>query len=137
MRTLTIPLNLITAVALLALAFGCATRKTTENLLASAGFKIVPASTTQQQSHLKTLPAYKISKLESEGKTWFIYPDPARQVLYIGDEAQYEGYKNLRWQSHSQIAQDQKEGQVVPYGQEWQVWRGNLVAPLQVVSPGR
>lgn len=97
--------NLIGAVALIALAIACASDKQTEDLLSAAGFKIVPADTPQRQANLKTLPANKTSMTTRDGKTYFIYPDPAHNVLYVGQQDQYNQYQKLRVESN--IAQEQ------------------------------
>ena len=48
-------LNLIGAIALLALTVGCANTQHTENLLSAAGFRTVIANTPQRQEPLKAL----------------------------------------------------------------------------------
>ena len=101
---------LILAVVVLAVAVcgpGCATTKQTEDMLSAAGFKIVPATTPEQQAHLKTLPQHKVTMVMREGKTYFAYPDVKQQVLYVGQQAQYDAYQQLRQQK--QIAEEQAE----------------------------
>jgi hypothetical protein len=85
----------VIAIALMTLAIGCMTTKQTESLLSEAGFKAVPAATPQQQAHLKTLPAGKVTKAQRSGKTYYVYPDVAHNVLYLGQEAQYQQYQKL------------------------------------------
>jgi hypothetical protein len=80
---------------------GCATTHQTETLLSEAGFKAVPAATAAQQSHLNTLPPDKITRVQRQGKTYYAFPDPARKVLYIGQEAEYKQYQNLCRQHES------------------------------------
>jgi hypothetical protein len=84
---------------------GCSTTKQTENMLSAAGFKMIPANTPEQQAHLKTLKPRKVTMVAREGKTYFAYPDVKRQVLYVGTQAQYDEYQNLRRQE--QIAEEQ------------------------------
>jgi hypothetical protein len=55
--------NLIGAIALLALAVGCANLQHTENLLSAAGFRTVIATTAKQQEQLKALPPDKVTRL--------------------------------------------------------------------------
>jgi hypothetical protein len=131
MTTIRTLLRIVPAVILLALTVSCVTRKQNENLLAAAGFKRVAADTPQQQAHLKTLPSYRISQLHTDGKTYFIFPDAARQVLFVGEEAQYREYKRLRWQYQSQIAQEQQESEELPPGSDWQVWGSSLGGSLR------
>ena len=91
--------------ALLALAVGCTTTSKRENLLSAAGFKMVPAVTPEQKAHLQTLPPDKVTMVQREGKTYFVFPDRKQQVLYVGQQAQYDEYQKLRLQN--QLAEDQ------------------------------
>jgi len=86
------------AAVLIALGSGCASTKQTEDLLTAAGFKARPATTTAQQAQLKSLPARKVSTVEKGGKKYYLYPDAAKNVIYVGDSAQYEQYQKLRKQ---------------------------------------
>ena len=90
MKKVTALLSIIGAVVLVAMAIGCASTKQTENLLSAAGFKMVPADTPQRQAHLKTLPPKKVTMTQRDGQTYFVYPDPAHNVLYVGQQAQYQ-----------------------------------------------
>jgi hypothetical protein len=122
------------ALALVVWTFGCASTKQTENLLSAAGFKIMPATTPQQQAHLKTLPVNKVTVVVREGKTYFVYPDAKQQVLYVGQQAQYDAYQKLRLQN--QMAEDQvqaaemnSEAAFAPWGP----WGGvGFVEPVPV-----
>jgi hypothetical protein len=88
-------LGITMAVGLLAFVTGCASVKETEDLLATAGFKKIPATTAGQQVHLKSLPNHKISQVQRNGNTYFVYPDVAHNVLYVGDAWQYHEYQKL------------------------------------------
>jgi hypothetical protein len=61
--------NFIGAIALPALAVGCANTQQTENLLSAAGFRTIVANTPQRQQHLKTLPPDKVTLVQRNGKT--------------------------------------------------------------------
>jgi len=92
-------LALVLAVGALAIVIlGCSSTKQTEYLLSAAGFKIMPAASPQQQAHLKTLPPHKVTVVVREGKTYFVFPDAKQQVLYVGQQAQYDAYQKLRVQ---------------------------------------
>ena len=94
--------------ALLALATGCATPQPTQetrDILLSSGFHTVKATTPAQQAHLKTLPPGKIVAAHRDGKIWYVYPDPVRGQIYVGNEGQYQSVrqtmqdaKNVTWQ---------------------------------------
>jgi hypothetical protein len=99
--------TLLTIGALLALAIGCTTTKERENMLSAAGFKMVPANTPEREAHLKSLPADKITPVQRQGTTYYTFPDPKNNVLYVGQEAQYQKYRQLRYQK--QLADEQLE----------------------------
>jgi len=84
-------------VALLALAAGCATTKHTEQMLSAAGFKAVVPNTPQQEQHIKTLPADKLTVAHRSGKTFYVFPDPAHNRLYVGSPEQYQTYQQILW----------------------------------------
>jgi hypothetical protein len=90
--------NLIGAFALLAVAVGCASMQTQnkENLLIAAGFKVIVPSTTAQQQKLKALPAGKVTLVQKDRKTYYVFPDAANNQAYVGGPTQYQAYKQLR-----------------------------------------
>jgi len=82
--------------AALTLLAGCATSKRTqitEDLLQGSGFKIVRATTPADQAQLQTLRPGKLTVVHRDGKTWYVYPDAARQQLYVGNPDQYQAYR--------------------------------------------
>jgi hypothetical protein len=94
--------------ALFILIAGCTTARQTENMLAAAGFKMVSASTPQQEADLKKLPVRKLSRVHRNGKLYFVYPDAKRNVLYVGQQAQYDQYQKL-YQQGMQAGAEQEE----------------------------
>ena len=114
-------LALVLAVAALAIVIlGCSSTKQTENLLSAAGFKIMPAASPQQQAHLKTLPPHKVTVVVREGKTYFVFPDAKQQVLYVGQQAQYDAYQKLRVQQ--QLAEDKVQAAEMNSEAAWAPW---------------
>ena len=107
------------AAVLLACGSGCASTKQTEDLLTAAGFKARPATTPAQQAKLKSLPAHKVSPVEKGGKKHYLYPDAARNVVYVGDSAQYEEYRKLRKQ---QAWEAEESNQAVQLQDETLLW---------------
>ena len=106
--------------ALAVLALGCASTKSTEDTLAAAGFKMMPATTPERQAHLQTLPKHKVTMVVREGKTYFVYPDEKRQVLYVGTQAQYDAYQKLRAQE--KMAEEQAQAANMNTEAEWAPW---------------
>jgi len=88
-------------------ALGCTTTKSKENMLSAAGFKMVPANTPERQAHLKSLPADKVTPVQRQGVTYYTFPDPKNNVLYVGNEQQYQQYRKLRFEQN--LADEQLE----------------------------
>jgi hypothetical protein len=88
-------LILLTITTLLAFVAGCATTPTqrTEKLLVQSGFKALSASTPDQQQQIKALPPAKLSPIKRKGQTYYVFPDPQRNVVYVGKKAQYQAYQ--------------------------------------------
>lgn len=131
MKRISTRLYLLGIATLMFVAGGCATTKQTENLLSAAGFKVVPATTPQQQTHLKTLPPHKVTQVQRDGKIYFVYPDAAQQVLYVGQDAQFQQYQKLRLQN--QMAQEQLEAAELnsdPAWGTWGAWGGGMAVPV-------
>ena len=72
------------AIALLALAVGCTITQTQskENPLVAAGFKVITPHTAAQQQKLQALPAGKVTLVQKEGKTYYVFPDAANNQAY-------------------------------------------------------
>lgn len=89
-----------------------------ESLLLSAGFKAKVATTAKQRQELKTLPEGQLSPVTQKGKTFYIYPDPTRNQIYVGDEAEYQTYQNLsarpRGSAGPIVTKDNVRGNEVP-----------------------
>lgn len=95
----------LTALALLALAVGCATDlHSKENLAIAAGFKIITPSNPNQQAILANLPPGKVSPVNHQGKTYYVLPDVKNNQAYVGGPKQLQSYKALRVQQ--QVAND-------------------------------
>ena len=120
MKRITSLLGSIGAIVLLAFALGCSSTKQTENMLSAAGFKIMPATTAEQQAHLKTLPPHKVTLVRRDGKNYFVYPDVANQVAYVGQDAEYQQYQKLRMQK--QLAEEQAQTAELNSEAAWGVW---------------
>jgi hypothetical protein len=121
-RFLTHRLSVLAITAVFAVVIGCSTTQQTENLLSAAGFKAMPATTPQQQAHLKTLPTGKVTLVVRDGQTSYVYPDVPHQILYVGQDAQYQEYQRLRLQH--QMVQDQVQAAEMNTEPGWGVWGG-------------
>jgi hypothetical protein len=81
--------------AVLGLAVGSASAATPpveETELLNLGFKVLVATTDVQQKWVRNLPPGKIRPMQRTGKKYFIYPDAARNRIYVGGPAEYDAY---------------------------------------------
>src|SRR5690349_11332413 len=105
---------------LMTLAIGCSTTQEKGNLLSAAGFKMVPADTTAKKAQLNSLPADKITPVEREGTLYYTFPDPRNNVLYVGQEQQYQLYRQLGLQR--QLTDEQLNTAEVSNNSAWDFW---------------
>jgi hypothetical protein len=126
----TYKISLLAVALVAALAIGCASTKSTENMLSAAGFRIIPATTPEQQAHLKTIPPGKITMVERTGTNYFVFPDVKSEVIYVGQDAQYQEYQKLRLQQ--QMAAEQAQAAEMN-NEGWNAWGGfDGVVPVRV-----
>src|SRR4029453_1747268 len=88
------------ATACTALLVGCATTQTSiqnrESMLVASGFKVITPKTPAQQQKLQNLPPGKVTMIQKGGKTYYIFPDPAHNLAYVGGAREYRQYQQLR-----------------------------------------
>jgi hypothetical protein len=109
---------LLAASLLLALATGCTSTSDNEHMLSAAGFKMMPANTPQRQAHLRSLPADTITPVQVAGDVYYTFPDPQRNVLFVGQEPQYQEYQRLRFQNQATMQQELQASRTVQ-GESW------------------
>jgi len=118
--------SLIAAFGLLALAMGCAgtQTQTKENLLIAAGFKVIVPRTAAQQQKLQSLPADKVTLVQKDGKTYYVFPDAANNQAYVGGPRQFQAYKQLRLEN--KLANDNLEAAELNQdaSMNWAGWGG-------------
>jgi hypothetical protein len=82
------------ALAVLSLIVGCMSNaQFKDSELTKAGFKTVPATTPAQQAKLKSISQTKITKTQRKGTMYYVFPDAANNVLYVGKQAQYNVFR--------------------------------------------
>src|SRR5262249_2597426 len=91
-------LALLGSLMLLTLAAGCASSPPAPDTsqLAAAGFKVLVATTKQQQEHLQGLPPGRITAMQRTGAHFYVYPDAAANKLYVGTPREYAAYQKLQ-----------------------------------------
>jgi hypothetical protein len=110
----------LTTAVLMALAIGCSTTQQMENSLASAGFNMFPADTTGKKAQLNSLPANKITPVRREGTLYYTFPDPKNNVLYVGEERQYQLYRKIGLQK--QMTDEQLNAAPLNNDGAWAFW---------------
>ena len=110
------------------LSMGCATTQSTtqnrEAMLAASGFKTITPKTAAQKQKLQNLPPGKVTMIQKKGKTYYIFPDPAHNLAYVGGPKQYQQYQQLR--IDNKLAKESLETADVYQDAEmqWSVWGG-------------
>ena len=94
--------NMFTATALVSLMPGCATvesnnaaiaKSQKEMLLTQAGFRTKTVTTPEQQQRVNQLAANRVSAVKYNGKLYYVYPSGKKDQIYIGNQAQFDAYK--------------------------------------------
>ena len=98
MQQILTPFRIFSALALLVLAAGCSNIPSKEHSLVTAGFKVRVPETASQQQKLKGLPPDKVTVVQKDGKTYYIFPDAARNLAYVGGSKEYQSYRQIRSQ---------------------------------------
>ncbi len=128
MNRIIIGLRFAAVLAAAALVAGCASNGQTakENLLATAGFHNVLATTPQQKSLLATLPANQISTVQKDNKIWYVFPNHATGSAMVGTPAQYTTYRQLAFAQKisDQNLQAAQLNSMPPMG--WGAWGGGF-----------
>jgi hypothetical protein len=120
--------KIISAAALLALTVNCSTTQigtqNKESMLVASGFKVITPKTTAQQQKLQNLPPGKVTMIQKNGKTYYIFPDPAHNQAYVGGPKQYRHYQQLR--ADNKLANENLETAEMyrDATMQWSVWGG-------------
>jgi hypothetical protein len=92
--------NFVCALALVFVWAGCSSMQTQvqskENLLVAAGFQVIVPKTAAQQQKLQTLPADRVTLVQQDGKTYYVFPDAPHNQAYVGGPTQFQTYLQLR-----------------------------------------
>jgi hypothetical protein len=64
-----------------------------ENLLARSGFRTKTVTTPKQQQRVSALPAGKVSTVGYKGKLYYAYPTATKDRILVGNQTQYNAYK--------------------------------------------
>jgi hypothetical protein len=121
--------RLVPVILAFALLFttSCATTsgasKSKQSLLLEAGFKAMPASSQVQQAVLGKLKPDKFSTVQRNGKTMYVFPDPANNTLYAGYISNYQRYKQLVQASNLAYTEQQLDDATGYFGNKSSNWK--------------
>ena len=123
-----------------AVLVGCATTQTStqnrENMLVASGFKTITPKTPAQQQKLQGLPPGKVTMIRRKGKAYYIFPDSAHNVAYVGGPKQYRNYQQLR--AENKLTKEDLETAEMYQDSEmqWSLWGGGEGVWGPMAGPG-
>jgi hypothetical protein len=124
MKQIVTSFKILSALALLAFVTGCAS---TQHSLVSSGFKVITPSTPAQEAKLKALPPNKVTMIQKDGKTYYVFPDAVHNLAYVGGPKQYQAYQELLAQqkaaSERLAASEINQDPAMDWG-AWNGWNG-------------
>jgi hypothetical protein len=95
--------NMFVVILSLGLTWGCqssavgpstaSTAAQKENLLLRSGFRAKTVTTPKQQQRVSALPAGKVSTVGYKGKLYYVYPTATKDRILVGNQTQYNAYK--------------------------------------------
>jgi hypothetical protein len=111
---------ILSAVGTTALMVGCQTATTSQTapatsqrevLLTQSGFQTKAVTTQKQQQHVSQLAGGRVSAVKYNGKVYYVYPNANKQKLYVGNQAQFNAYKQaLKSRQTAQQGRQQMAG---------------------------
>ncbi len=106
---------------------GCATTSgasaSKQSMLVQAGFKPMKASSQTQQAALGRLRPDAFSTVQRNGKTMYVFPDPANSVVYAGNASNYQSYKQLVKASNIAFTEQQLDDATGDFGSKSSSWK--------------
>ena len=112
-------LSLITACQTGSTGAGAGTTSQKETLLVQSGFQWKTVTTPKQQERVSALPEGKVSAVKYKGKKYYVYPTGAKDRILVGNQAQFDAYK--------QTVQAQREKLTGP------VWEAEMQGPHPIL----
>ena len=64
-----------------------------EQLLMQSGFRANTVTTPEQQQRVSALSAGKVSTVGYKGKTYYVYPTATKDRILVGNQTQYNAYR--------------------------------------------
>ena len=109
-----------------------------EDMLAAAGFTLVPANTPQRQASLSALPPHKFVHQVRNNAVIYTYADPTIcDCLYVGNQVAYDHYRQDVFVKH--VADEQQMTAQInqmdwgPWGPGWYVRGDSHASDMGIV----
>ena len=101
--------------------------QSSENNLAAAGFRVVPADNPKRIAALKSMPPHKLTMQIRNNTAVWVYADPTMcNCLYVGDQIAYDTYRRLLLQKQMadevETAALANVGNANAYPFQWDAW---------------
>jgi hypothetical protein len=127
MKRIQTSFKIISVMSLLGLTIGCSTTSSTqhkESMLVASGFKVITPKTAAQQQKLQQLPPGKMAMINRNGRTYYVFPDAAQNLAYVGGPKEYQAYQQLR--AANNIASENLETAEMyqDAAMDWGAWGG-------------
>ncbi|MGJ7512134.1 hypothetical protein [Variovorax sp. GT1P44] len=119
----------VCAVALIAVAAGCATGHPDRDKTAiAAGFKIVTPTTPEQTALYAKLPKDTVTPVRYKGVIYYVMRDSSNGMALVGNSAQYQVYQQMRYHERMNN-EDLREAQIDEMNNvDWGAWGGGSAA---------
>jgi hypothetical protein len=125
-----------------ALLVSCAsTQSNTQNresMLVVSGFKVITPKTAAQKQKLQNLPTGTVTMVKKAKKTYYVFPDPGRNLAYVGGPKEYQEYQQLRAEKKLSREDLQDAEMYQDATMEWSMWEGGegVWGPMGGPVPG-
>ena len=127
MKRIRTSFKMISVMSLLALTFGCSTTSSTQNkesMLVASGFKTITPKTAAQQQKLQNLPPGKMAVVNRNGRTYYVFPDAAQNLAYVGGPKEYQAYQQLRAANNLENENLETAEMYQDAAMQWGAWGG-------------
>ena len=95
-----------------------------ESMLVVSGFKVITPKTAAQKQKLQNLPAGQVTIVKKGKKTYYVFPDPGRNLAYVGGPKEYQAYQQLRAEKKLSREDLQDAEMYQDATMEWSMWEG-------------
>ncbi len=118
-------LQILTALALVLTTAGCTTVAAPEKLLHQAGFRPFVVRNDAQLAQVQALPQGRISIVERNHRSYYMYPSVARDQVFVGRRSEYDAYVRFMIQqraANEQVGADPVDASAVVWVGGWKTW---------------